>query len=369
MAMTLSLDPDTAIRAALPESAVLTAAAAPVETRWAAQALLAHYGLAGSLHPLTGERDANFRLDLADGQRFMLKVSHPDEDAVVADFQTQALLHIARVDPGLPVQRLALTLDGTPSVLLQDAQGRPRVVRLFSYLEGLPMPQAPRTPAQRRNVAAMLARLDLALAGLHHPAGERELPWDIQRADRVRALVGFIPEAERRSLAHAALDGFEARAKPALPGLRRQPIHNDFNIYNLLVDPSAPSRIAGILDFGDMVAAPMLNDLAVAASYQLDAQGDALATIAEFAAAYHAVSPLQNAEMALLLEMVRARLAMVVAISGWRAARQPDNAAYLLRNNAVSWARLQAIASYTPQQAHEAIRAACATPSPKERHE
>ena len=32
-----------------------------------------------------------------------------------------------------------------------------------------------------------------------------------------------------------------------------------------------------------------------------------------------------------------ARLAMVVAIGGWRAARYPDNADYILRNNALSW--------------------------------
>jgi Ser/Thr protein kinase RdoA (MazF antagonist) len=232
-------------------------------------------------------------------------------------------------------------------------------VRLFSYLEGLPMPQAPRTAAQRRAVAGTLARLDQALQGLWHPAGERELPWDIQRADRVRALLSYLPDAQRQALAHAALDSFEQRAKPVLPALRRQPIHNDFNIFNLLVDPAAPDQVAGILDFGDMVEAPVLDDLAVAASYQFDEQGDALATIAEFAAAYHAVSPLQDIEMGLLLEMIRARLTMVVAISGWRAARHPDNAAYLLRNNAISWARLQAVQAYSTAQAHDAIAAAC----------
>ncbi|MCZ2495359.1 phosphotransferase [Xylophilus sp. Kf1] len=361
---TATADHDAAIRAALPEAGVLTSAAAPVSVEWAQQTLRASFGREGRLVALTGERDANFRLDGADGVRCMFKVSHPDEDPVVADFQTQALLHIARTDPGLPVQRLLPARDGAASLLLPDAEGRTRVVRLFSYLEGLPMPQAPRSAAQRGATARLLARLDTALAGLKHPAGALELPWDIQRADRVRALLSYVPDADRRALAHAALDGFEARALPQLPGLRRQPIHNDFNIYNLLVDPVATDTVSGILDFGDMVEAPVLDDLAVAASYQLDEGGDALATIAEFAASYHAVSPLQEREMALLLDMIRARLAMVVAISGWRAARHPDNAAYLLRNNAVSWARLQACAAYSPGQAHDAVAAACAAAAP-----
>ena len=360
-----SADLDAAIRAALPEAAVLTAAPAPVATAWAADLARRRYGLRGRIEPLTGERDANFLLTGEDGgARRMLKLSHPDEDPVVADFQTRALLHVARSDPGLPVQRLLPDVDGAVSSIVTDAEGRPRVARLFSYLEGLPMPRAPRSAAQRGSTARLLARLDMALAGFDHPAGERELPWDVQRADRVRPLLVHIADPVRRALAETALDDFEYGVKPSLAALRRQPIHNDFNLSNLLVDPAAPSRVAGILDFGDMVHAPLVDDLAVAASYQIDEEEGALATLARFAADYHAVSPLTGAEMRVLPGLVRARLAMVVAISGWRAARQPGNADYLLRNNAVSWARLAACADLTPDRVAVAIHAACRVTEP-----
>ena len=358
-------DLEAAICAALPEAAVLTAPPAPVATDWAADLLQRLYGLSGQLKPLSGERDANFLLEPADnGARCMLKLSHPDEVPLVADFQTQALLHVAATDPGLPVQRLLPDRQGAASVQIEDAEGRTRVARVFGYLEGLPMPQAPRSAAQRNSVARMLARLDLALAGLTHPAVARELPWDIQRAERVRPLLMHVADPSRRALAEAALDGFEQRTRPLLTALRRQPIHNDFNLYNLLVDPAEPARVTGILDFGDMVHAPLVNDLAVAASYHIDEHGDALTTIAQFAADYHAVSPLTKAETFVLLDLVRARLTMVVAISGWRAARQPDNAAYLMRNNAVSWARLTACADLEPDQVQKAIDAACRTQDP-----
>lgn len=361
----MEADLDAAIRAALPEAAVLTAPPAPVATAWAAGLLQRLYGLSGHLKPLSGERDANFLLEPAHGApRCMLKLSHPDEDPVVADFQTQALLHVAATDPGLPVQRLLRDRHGAPSVQVQDAQARTRVARVFSYLEGLPMPQAPRSAAQRRSVARMLARLDLALAGLAHPAADRELPWDIQRAERVRPLLLHVADPARRALAEAALDAFEQRTKPRLATLRCQPIHNDFNLYNLLVDAHDASRVTGILDFGDMVHAPLADDLAVAVSYHIDEHGDALATIARFAADYHAVSPLTEADTSVLLDLVRARLTMVVAISGWRAARHPDNAPYLMRNNAVSWARLCACADLVPEQVQDAIHAACRTRSP-----
>jgi Ser/Thr protein kinase RdoA (MazF antagonist) len=201
--------------------------------------------------------------------------------------------------------------------------------------------------------------LDLALRDFRHPAGDLALPWDIQRADSVRGLLAQVADPARRALAEGALDRFARDVKPLLPGLRRQPIHNDLNIHNVLVDPTAPDCIAAILDFGDMVCAPLIDDLAVAAAYQIGDWPAPLADLAGFVGAYHAVLPLTGAELDLLFTLITARLVMVVAISAWRAARDPGNAAYLLRNNAVSWARLQACERIGAAAATAAFRQAC----------
>lgn len=347
----------------LPGAALLGAEAAPVTVERATALLQAHYGLEGELRPLSGERDANFLLTRLDGGRCMLKVSHPLETPLVADFQTQALLHLERHAPDLPVQRLVRTREGQPAVAVAVPGGPgPRVVRVFSYLEGLPMPQAPRSEAQRINVARALAALDSALAGFTHRAGEEDLPWDIQQAHRARGLLRAVADPARQALALAAIAGFEAEILPRLAALPRQPIHNDFNLYNLLADPAEPERVAGILDFGDMVLAPRINDLAVAASYQLSEASDALCALGSFVAAYHTVAPLSAAELAVLPAMIRARLVMVVAISGWRAARQPHNADYLLRNNAISWNRLQTLSAWTDAALTDALRQTCDRP-------
>jgi len=345
------------------DAQVLSEESPELDEAWVRALASEHWALQGELKPLSGERDRNYRLEAAaSGARFVLKVSHPAETALVADFQTQALLRLARVDPGLPVQRIVPTRQGEPSLLRDPGDGLPRVVRLFSYLPGLPLPEAPRTPRQRENLARMLARLDLALAGFDHPAGELPLPWDLQRAHSVRGLLVHIDDAGRRALAQAALDRFEHAVLPRLRALPAQPIHNDFNIHNVLVDPQQPDRIAGILDFGDMVRAPAIDDLAVAAAYQLGTGEDPLAEVLPFAAAYHAVRALQPSEIALLFDLLVARLVMVVAISGWRAARYPQNAAYLLRNNPQSWARLEACARIGPEAGTDALRRACGLP-------
>ncbi len=366
-AMTHAVSAVSAAFDGLPEAAVLSAPPAPIGLEQAAALLRSLYGLEGELAPLGGDRDANFlvTLDAAAAQRtWILKISHPVEPAQVADFQTQALLHLERHAPDLPVQRLRRTAAGGHAALARLG-GAARVIRLFSYLDGLPMPQAPRSPRQMVNVARALAGLDIALAAMPaHAAGTLRLPWDIQHADGVRSLVGLLGPAERQALAAHALDRFEGLVKPRLPGLRRQAIHNDFNLFNLLADPADPDRVCGILDFGDMVEGPTIDDVAVAASYHIDAGGDTLQAIVAFASAYHEINPLRPEELDLLLDLIRARLAMVVCIGGWRAARDPSNAEYVLRNNAVSWARLAACHGIGDAAAREALRAACPSPPP-----
>lgn len=344
-------------------SDVLSTTSVDAPADWAAALIARYWGLTGELTPLTGERDRNFLLtcdaNSAHRRRFMLKISHPAETPMVADFQTQALRHIADTDPTLPVQRIIPTQQDDTALLAEGPDGRTRVVRLFSYLEGEPLPKARRSLAQTDALARMLAQLDLALQHFRHPAGALTLPWDIQRADSVADLLNEIADPTRHALAQRALDRFVTQVKPHLPTLRTQPIHNDFNIFNLLVDPNDHDHIVGVLDFGDMVHAPLIDDLAVAAAYQVDADSDPLASLCRFTAAYHAVLPLHAIELNVLFVLVQARLLMVVAISAWRAAREPHNADYLLRNNAVSWARLAACDAIDTAHAAAALRTAC----------
>ena len=67
----------------------------------AAQLLHSQYGLSGTLQAQASERDANFRVHTADGERYVLKIANPAEAPGVTDFQNQALLHVASTAPGL----------------------------------------------------------------------------------------------------------------------------------------------------------------------------------------------------------------------------------------------------------------------------
>jgi Ser/Thr protein kinase RdoA (MazF antagonist) len=76
-------------------------------------------------------------------------------------------------------------------------------------------------------------------------------------------------------------------------------------------------------------------------------------------AAYHAVLPLEAAELDVLFDLIGTRMAMTIVISNWRAARYPANRNYILRNNAAAWARLRRMATLSRDQAAFQIQRAC----------
>ncbi|MCB6177414.1 phosphotransferase [Rhodobacter sp. Har01] len=316
-----------------------------------AAALAAHWGLAGRLSPLTSERDLNHRLSSAQG-RFMLKLANPAEPLAMTEFQTRALQHVAARDPDLPVPRLVPTRLGAPWVDLP--QGR---LRLLTWLDGTPLAAAPRTDAQRRAVGEALARLTAALADFAHPADDHVILWDIKQVPRLAPLLPALADPGLRARADSFVADFEGRLSPVLARLPAQVCHADFNPHNLLVAPDDPDRVTGILDFGDMVRTPRICDLATAASYQIDPDRP-LDSLAAFLSGYTARLPLDRTELALLYDLITARMVTTLTIAGWRAARYPENAAYILRNAPSARAGLAAFAEIGRDAATLAFAAA-----------
>ncbi len=317
------------------------------------------FGIDGCASRLTSERDQNFRIVTKDGGEYALRISNHAEDPAMNDLQICALLHIEQVDPGIPVPRVHRALGGAPHLRLPFEQGRLRAVRLLSYLPGLPLNTVTRTRSHRAELGRHLARLGLALRDFTHPAAGHELAWDIKHASSVRPLIAHIPDAARRDLAEHFLASFETHAKPVLPDLRTQVIHNDLNFYNVLVDPVDQDRLVGILDFGDMVFSPLAVDVAVGASYHMNTTDDPWQAVAEFVAAYHGVAPLMREEIDLLYDLIAARFVVTVAITGWRAERYPQNSAYILKNNATAWRGLAHLFNLPRDVAQVRLRHAC----------
>lgn len=312
-----------------------------------------HWGLEGALSALTSERDQNLRLVTAEGG-FVVKIANAAEPHAMTRFQNRALRHVAGRDAGLPVPRVCPTQQGADDVLLPEGH----LMRVLTWLEGVPLHQTPPSRVQSAALARMAAGLTRALEGFADPAADHVLQWDIKRAADLRPLLAHVADAGLRDLCSGVLDRLQGAVAPVLPDLPWQVVHGDLNPHNLLADPGDSDRIAGILDFGDMVLTPRICDLAVAASYRIEA-ADPVGSLAWFAGHHHAVLPMTGAERSVLFDLVAARMVTTVAITSWRAAKYPENAAYILRNVPSARVGLQAFAMADRDHVTRALAQAC----------
>jgi Ser/Thr protein kinase RdoA (MazF antagonist) len=137
------------------------------------------------------------------------------------------------------------------------------------------------------------------------------------------------------------------QVQPQISALPQQFLHNDFNPYNLLVDPDNPHQVCGVLDFGDMLHGPRVFDVAVAASYQCHAQGQpSIDSLLEFMQGYQQANPLSSQELRLVPLLAAVRCAITLCITEQRAQWFPDNRDYILRNHAVASAGLRTLMTF-----------------------
>jgi Ser/Thr protein kinase RdoA (MazF antagonist) len=317
------------------------------------------FGLRASAHQLASERDQNFRLHAEDDSEWVLKIANPAEDPAILDMQTRALLHVARVDPDLNVPRVRATREGALTHEVGAEDGRRFIVRLLSFLPGQLLIAITLHPALARDVGAMTARLARALRGFSHPSSRHALLWDLTQAPGLRARTRHIADAARRRVIEEVLDHFAADVLPRLRQQRAQVIHNDVSCVNTLVEGH---RVSGVIDFGDMIHAPLVCDLAVPISELLDGHPEPIATAAEIVAGYHAVTPLEDEELRLILDLAATRCAMAVAVAHWRVRDHPKNTAYIMAGVDGTATLLEEMREWGAERMYAALRRACAAP-------
>jgi len=316
---------------------VLTTSPSVVSDVEAADVARSLFGIDGTAVPLVGERDRNFLLESSHA-RYSLKIANPAQDPVLLQMQQMALEHLAAVDPGLGVARAVPTISGE-LVGVASIGDVPVPVRLQTFLEGDLLPEGYSTAASRRSLAALLARLNRALAGFTHPAGVRDDLWDLTQLPALRSWTHYIAP-DQREIIESEIDRFENSTLAVLAGLRRQMIHSDANPANLLTTPSDPDHLIGVIDFGDLVEGPLVVDIAIAAAYQTLGQDDPVAVVSDFVAAYLQELPLSEAEIGVIGGLVRGRLVQSLTISAWRAGLHPENE-YILIYAELVWEALQ----------------------------
>jgi len=309
---------------------------------------------------LACERDQIFLLTDDTGTNFVWRFTHPAEDRLVSNFQTQAMLHITEQAPEIPIPRIIKSLNGESETIVTMECGQESVIRVISFLSGIPMTKAGVcSTALRQNMAKTLAELDIALQGFSHKAQHNKLLWDTQHVLDLRKLLVNVQDESLRAIAAQVLDNFEQFVVPVLPSLRAQVIHNDLNYSNAMVENADSTELAGIIDFGDIVYAPLIQELGVAGAYHLLDTEQPLENVVQLVATYHKTIALKANELDVLFDFIITRCVMTLLITEWRAAMYPENRDYILRNQVASVKGLKRLMKLGRVAGREILYQAC----------
>ena len=327
-----------------------------VAVREAAAAADALWGLKVRATPLPGERDANFLLEDDAGARFVLKVSSASERPERLGLQHGLIARARERDPALRLPEAVPTTAGAlPG--WRDFGGRGHRVRLFRYLEGLPLSAFRRRPhALLESVGGLVGRVQRALDGFDDPELDvQEIPWAPAHAPAViGAASEILREEDNSGLYRNVVDSI----RDALPDLLALPagaLHNDANDDNLLLAAGKPETAkpedVALLDFGDSLRGPLICEAATAALYTAAAAFEPLPAAARVLAGFAAERPVSEGEADLFGVALATRALVSAGVAALRRSEVAGAAAdeYLMVSQAGVWRVLRTIEAEAPE--------------------
>lgn len=312
-----------------------------------------HFGKAGSVTELGGERDQNFRIETEEAP-YLLKISNPADGPDDLDLQNEAMRHAAAADPDLPVMEPIQTVDGADWASVEDESGQSYLVRLFPFFPGRNAEGHELDRAALEAFGRDVARVGRALRGFFHPAAEYDILWDLELAPALRPLLDCVEDDDRRALAENVLDRYDETVEPVTDRLRAQVVHNDLTLGNVLLDDR--DRVSGVLDFGDLTHTALVNDLAIAVASVTYRRDDPIEAAEAVVRGYVDVTPLEDQEARLLGTLVMTRMAAWGVIVAWRLAEHPEKTDHTAGGVDDGWEMLRRLESMGPERVSRRLR-------------
>jgi 4-aminobutyrate aminotransferase-like enzyme/Ser/Thr protein kinase RdoA (MazF antagonist) len=319
------------------------------ENGHAQELLRSHWDLAGVLERLPGE-NLNFRVTTPEQDQMVLKISlEPHADIPLEEAMVD---HLDAA--GFPVPISIPTITGHRAVEAQLPHGRSHI-RLQRHLPGTPWGDNRQSTDLLDSIGRSLATMHHALDTFSHDNAARSHAWDLSLAMQHHAGLDHIESPRHRRILEHCFLLHAAVTTPLLSQCPHGMLHGDFNDENILVDDEG---ITGLLDFGDCLYGPLIQDLAVALAYTLERTDGSIEEARALIDGYERIRALTDTEQTVLFPLAMMRLAIYVVTD---ASMRSDGGTDGMRNSHVdtAWAVLEDAAERTPEAARAAICRNC----------
>jgi 4-aminobutyrate aminotransferase-like enzyme/Ser/Thr protein kinase RdoA (MazF antagonist) len=325
-----------------------------------------HYTLKGTLTPLPGEFDLNFKLATSGSEGYIVKLMRPDCESAFIDLQCATLLYLEKQTDKVTLPKVIRSINNKPFEVV-DIDGKKRILWVLTFCPGHLMANfSPHSEKMINSFGKTIAHLTNGLKGFEHPYMNRGHKWELTEALQSKKLTQFI-QGETKPFITSIFAKFEKETLPKLKTLPHSVIHNDANDYNVLVnfDKKGAAVVDGIFDFGDMAYQPTVCELAIALSYAILEKENPLRICYHFLKGYTSVRPLSEPEIDVLFDLIKTRLAVSISISSHRQIEEPDDP-YITISQVPAKATLLQLEKIPDQLALSFFRTACSLPVTKQ---
>ncbi|HCY85985.1 MAG TPA: hypothetical protein DHV36_12690 [Desulfobacteraceae bacterium] len=306
--------------------------------------LKARYGITGRLTRMAGE-NTTYLVEADTGMAYVFKPMDEETTTGMIEVEHLAVETLMNAELGIMLPRIIPTREGDVVATAKTRDGITIRGCLRSFVQGLPWhSDVPASPERLKNLGRTVARMTNIMSAIIHPDTLRTHPWDLAAADQHRAAIGKVEDPARRQILERIFLRFSAIARPKFAKLPRGPIHGNLTDANVLIQGN---RVSGILDFGNCLDNPLVNELAIALACHTPDEPDPLDTAALMVGAYHRERPLSRDEIEVLFPLMCTRLAVSLILTSRHRTPAPDRA----------WKRLAELVRHTPAAAARALAA------------
>ena len=282
-------------------------------------AIKRNYNVIGNFKPLAGERDQNHLITTPEGEKFIAKVAGPDEDRSVVDYQIKTLLHIENKNPILNIPRNLKTLEGKDFAMIKSSNNQDHMLRLLSFVDGVPFGEAYRPPLEvLRNAGRFQGEMCKALSDFSHASEGYFMPWDISQGLILNTELRRSKFGDVERLIGPLFDHFENYVLPTLNNFKKQTIHNDAHNDNVLRSSTDKDDFCGVIDFGDICYAPVIQDLSVPLIGFVGDVHNSIEAGAAYVEGFANAHPLTSDDLDILYDLLLLRASLTVQLIDFR---------------------------------------------------
>lgn len=313
-----------------------------------------YYGLDDcKLITLEGYDSVNYKVNCPQGTFVLKQYSYAEETFQLLLGEHSVLEQVAQLKR-YDFPKCIPTLDGK-SILVEENE----MYRLLSFVEGEFLGDVPHTQKLLYSFGTFLAKMDAITTPLYSLAiSAKETHWDLRHFQSNDVHLQCIEDPKDRNLVDYFFLQFSEHVLPVASLLRKGIIHNDGNDWNVL---AKGGEVTGIIDFGDMCATWLINEVAVALTYVMMNKEEPLEVASHLISGYQDVTPLEPQEIDVLYYLVAARLCTSVCNSAYAKKQKPDSE-YITISEKPAWDLLKKWLTINPVRATDAFRKAADLP-------